>query len=237
MAETPDTPVSPEDQLPPSVTEPPGPEGPGSEPATVEPPVLEAPVVEAPVVEAPVVEAPVVEPPPLEPLVEVETLAVEVESLAVEVTAPPVVSEPVAPEPVVSEPVAPEPGIGGEPAIATTLEVPPLPGAAAGEGGEFDLLIGKLRAWLEEADLAGQWQKLRGPLKGVALLVALILALRLYARVVGALDSIPVISGLLELTGLLYALWFSATRLVRTQERDRVFADWKNRWQAFSGRD
>ena len=232
MAETPDTPVSPEDQLPPSVTEPPGPEGLGSEPATVEPPVLEAPVVEAPVVEAPVVE-----PPPLEPLVEVETLAVEVESLAVEVTAPPVVSEPVAPEPVVSEPVAPEPGIGGEPAIATTLEVPPLPGAAAGEGGEFDLLIGKLRAWLEEADLAGQWQKLRGPLKGVALLVALILALRLYARVVGALDAIPVISGLLELTGLLYALWFSATRLVRTQERDRVFADWKNRWQAFSGRD
>jgi hypothetical protein len=94
-----------------------------------------------------------------------------------------------------------------------------------------------MRAWLEEADLAGQWQKLRGPLKGVALLVALILALRLYARVVGALDAIPVISGLLELTGLLYALWFSATRLVRTQERDRVFADWKNRWQAFSGRD
>jgi len=184
-------------------------------------------LVEAALVEAPGLEAAAVEPPPLEPLVAVETLAVEVESLAVEVVAPPVAPEP----------VAPEPGIGGEPAIATTLEVPPLPGAAAGEGGEFDLLIGKMRAWLEEADLAGQWQKLRGPLKGVALLVALILALRLYARVVGALDAIPVISGLLELTGLLYALWFSATRLVRTQERDRVFADWKNRWQAFSGRD
>ena len=237
MAETPATPVSPEDLLPPSVAEPPGMEGPVSEPATAEPPVLEAPLVEAPLVEAGLVEAPgleaaAVEPPPLEPLVAVETLAVEVESLAVEVVAPPVAPEPVAPEP-----VAPEPGIGGEPAIATTLEVPPLPGAAAGEGGEFDLLIGKMRAWLEEADLAGQWQKLRGPLKGVALLVALILTLRLYARVVGALDAIPVISGLLELTGLLYALWFSATRLVRTQERDRVFADWKNRWQAFSGRD
>jgi hypothetical protein len=227
MAETPATPVSPEDLLPPSVAEPPGTEGPVSEPATAEPPVLEAPLVEAALVEAPGLEAAAVEPPPLEPLVAVETLAVEVESLAVEVVAPPVAPEP----------VAPEPGIGGEPAIATTLEVPPLPGAAAGEGGEFDLLIGKMRAWLEEADLAGQWQKLRGPLKGVALLVALILALRLYARVVGALDAIPVISGLLELTGLLYALWFSATRLVRTQERDRVFADWKNRWQAFSGRD
>jgi hypothetical protein len=242
MAETPATPVSPEDLFPPSVAEPPGMEGPVSEPATAEPPVLEAPLVEAPLVEAGLVEAPgleaaAVEPPPLEPLLAVETLAVEVESLAVEVVAPPVAPEPVAPEPVAPEPVAPEPGIGGEPAIATTLEVPPLPGAAAGEGGEFDLLIGKMRAWLEEADLAGQWQKLRGPLKGVALLVALILTLRLYARVVGALDAIPVISGLLELTGLLYALWFSATRLVRTQERDRVFADWKNRWQAFSGRD
>ena len=152
---------------------------------------------------------------------------------------PPAPPEPVAspaPEEPVT-PVLPEPTVAGEPAIATTLEVPPLPDAEAGEGGEFDLLIRKLRTWLDDADLPGQWQKLRGPLKGVALLVALILALRLYARVVGALDSIPLVSGLLELTGLIYLLWFSTTRLARTQERERVFADWKRRWQAFSGRD
>jgi hypothetical protein len=131
----------------------------------------------------------------------------------------------------------PEPVAAGEPAIAAILEVPPLPAGEAGEGGEFDLLIGKLRAWFDNADLGGQWQKLRGPLKGLALLVLAILALRLYARLVGTLDSIPVVSGLLELTGLIYLLWFSATRLLRTREREQVFADWKRRWQAFSGRD
>ncbi|MFM7362197.1 MAG: CAAD domain-containing protein [Cyanobium sp.] len=130
-----------------------------------------------------------------------------------------------------------------EPSIAATLEVPPLPatspstGAKAGEGGEFDLLIGKVNAWFDELDLAGRWQKLRGPLRGVAVLLALLLALRLYAQVVGTIDRIPVISGLLELTGLIYVLWFTSTRLVRTSERERVLADWKQRWQSFSGRD
>jgi hypothetical protein len=151
-------------------------------------------------------------------------------------------AEPVAvvePEPLPApEPwAAPEPVAPGEPAVAAILEVPPLPPGEAAEGGEFDLLIGKLRAWLDAANLGGQWQKLRGPLKGFALLVLAILALRLYARLVGTLDSIPLVSGLLELTGLIYLLRFSATRLVRTEERERVFADWKRRWQAFSGRD
>jgi hypothetical protein len=123
-----------------------------------------------------------------------------------------------------------------EPSIATTLEIPPIPGSIPADGGEFDLLIEKLRNWYNEADLAGQWQKLRGPIKGVALLLVAVLALRLYARLVGTLDAIPVVSGLLELTGLIYLLWFSATRLVRTSEREQVLADWKRRWQAFSGR-
>ena len=124
-----------------------------------------------------------------------------------------------------------------EPAIASTLEIPPAPGARPAEGGEFDLLIEQLRSWLDEADLAGHWQSLRGPLKGVALLLVAVLALRLYARVVSTLDAIPVVSGLLELTGLLYLIWFGSTRLVRTSERERVLADWKRRWQEVSGRE
>jgi|LakMenEpi03Aug12_release.lakeMendotaPanAssembly.Ray.scaffolds.fasta_scaffold01612_25 hypothetical protein len=138
-----------------------------------------------------------------------------------------------------AEPDAPA---ASEPGIAATLEVPPLPGAGNGaeagaEGGEFDLLIGKVSAWLEGLQLAERWQKLRGPLRGAALLLGLLLALRLYAQVVGTIDGIPVISGLLELTGLVYALWFGATKLIRTSERERVLADWKQRWQSFSGRD
>jgi hypothetical protein len=128
-----------------------------------------------------------------------------------------------------------------EPGIAATLEAEPLPGAGssaeAGEGGEFDLLIAKVSAWLRDLDLPGRWQKLRGPLRGAAVLLGVFLLLRLYARVVGTIDGIPVVSGLLELTGLIYALWFSATRLVRTSERERVLGEWKRRWDSFSGRD
>lgn len=131
-------------------------------------------------------------------------------------------------------PPTPEPA--PTPAIATTLEIPPAPGATPAEGGEFDLLVEKLRTWFAEADIGGHWQKLRGPLKGFALLLVAVLALRLYARVVGTLDGIPLISGLLELTGLIYLVWFSSTRLVRTSERERVLAEWKQRWQSFSGR-
>jgi len=170
----------------------------------------------------PAVEAP--------PVVEAPAAAIE----ALEVASPSVVP---VPEPEPEPEPQPEPVAAGEPAIAAILDVPPLPAGEAAEGGEFDLLLGKLRAWLDDADLGGQWQKLRGPLKGFALLVLAILALRLYARLVGTLDSIPLLSGLLELTGLIYLLWFSTTRLARTQERERVFADWKRRWQAFSGRD
>lgn len=133
-------------------------------------------------------------------------------------------------------PPEPEPEPAPTPTIASTLEIPPAPGATPAEGGEFDLLVEKLRAWFAEADIGGHWQKLRGPLKGFALLLVAVLALRLYARVVGTLDGIPLVSGLLELTGLIYLVWFSSTRLVRTSERERVLAEWKQRWQSFSGR-
>ena len=138
-----------------------------------------------------------------------------------------------APAPAAAPPT-PEPA--PTPTIATTLEIPPAPGATPAEGGEFDLLVEKLRTWFTEADIGGHWQKLRGPLKGFALLLVAVLALRLYARVVGTLDGIPLVSGLLELTGLIYLVWFSSTRLVRTSERERVLAEWKQRWQSFSGR-
>lgn len=157
---------------------------------------------------------------------------------------------PVAPAPVVPTPLPPAPVAAAEPetppvevpepaptpTIATTLEIPAAPGATPADGGEFDLLVEKLRTWFTEADIGGHWQKLQGPLKGFALLLVAVLALRLYARVVGTLDGIPILSGLLELTGLIYLIWFSSTRLVRTSERERVLAEWKQRWQAFSGR-
>ncbi len=137
------------------------------------------------------------------------------------------------------EPQVPVEPLVAPPGIATTIAVPPLETGAgiAGEGGEWELLVGKLNAWFSSGELNRQWQRIRGPLKGVALLIAAILALRLYATVVGSIDRIPVVSGLLELTGLIALVHFGLTRMVRTQEREQVLASWKQHWQAFLGQD
>ena len=139
---------------------------------------------------------------------------------------------PIEPAAAVEEPV---PAAG----IATTITVPPLESAAgaAGEGGEWELLVGRLNAWFRSGELNRQWQQIRGPLKGVALLIAVILVLRLYATVVGGIDRIPLVSGLLELTGLIALVHFGLTKMVRTSEREQVLATWKQRWQAFLGQD
>ncbi|MEI7951330.1 MAG: CAAD domain-containing protein [Synechococcaceae cyanobacterium ELA182] len=124
--------------------------------------------------------------------------------------------------------------------IATTIAVPPLDSsspAAGGEGGEWELLVGKVNAWFSSGELKRQWQKIRGPLKGLAILIGLILALRLYASLVGTVDRLPVVSGLLELIGLIALVQFGLTKMVRTSTREKVLANWKQRWLAFRGQD
>lgn len=127
-----------------------------------------------------------------------------------------------------------------EPGITATLEVPPLEGSAGtgGEGGgEFDLLLQKIKDWLGSGELQAQWQRFRGPLKGLAILIGVVLLLRVYASLIGTLDSLPLVGGLLELVGLIAALRFTATRLVRKSDRDQVFTDWSRRWNDFRGRE
>lgn len=124
------------------------------------------------------------------------------------------------------------------PGVASVLEVPPLAAETpAGEGGEWDLLIGKLQAWLTEINLVGQWDRIRGPLKGVAILIAVLIALRAYSAVVGTIASIPLFSGLLELVGAIAFGRFAWDNLLRTQERQKLFAAWQQRWSDFSGRN
>jgi hypothetical protein len=235
MAETPFSPASPEDpsttpagapEPPPAVDEEPAVEGWSGTPTTAsseEATARPEPAAPPPAPEPEPTPAPAPAATPIEPA-SVFPAPVPAPSRAAEPS-----EIPADPTPSEAQPEAPT--------IAATLEVPPLPGADTEEGGEFDLLVSKLRTWLNEADLAGRWQQLRGPLKGVALLLALILGLRLYARVVGTIDGIPLVSGLLELTGLIYLLWFTTTRLLRTSERQRVLSEWNRRWQDFSGRN
>ncbi|MEA5416343.1 CAAD domain-containing protein [Synechococcus sp. BA-132 BA5] len=146
--------------------------------------------------------------------------------------------EELAPEPVMEPVVARvnEPEAG----IVATFEVPPLEGSADPDrdgGGEFDLLLQKIKDWLGSGELQAQWQRFRGPLKGLAILIGVVLLLRVYAALIGTLDSLPLVGGLLELVGLIAATRFSITRMVRRSDREQVFADWSRRWNDFRGRE
>ena len=129
-----------------------------------------------------------------------------------------------------------------DPAIASRVTVPaamsPDPGQADlenGEGGEWDLLSEKLRSWWQEQDLDHQWQRLRQPLLLGVGLVGLILVMRIYSGILAAIATVPLAPRLFELAGVSWLAWFSVTRLVRSDERRKVFTAVSGRWQAFRG--
>jgi hypothetical protein len=159
-----------------------------------------------------------------------ETPAAEEVAVPVEATA-----EPANPEPT-AEPPAPT----DIPTVASTLEVPASPQlatpAADQDGGEWELLVEKVRTWISSGQLQEQWQSARTPLSLLAGLIAVLLVLRVYSAVLGVLDSIPLLPGLLELAGLVAVVQFSLTRLVRSNDRREVIEGLKQRWKSFRGR-
>ena len=159
----------------------------------------------------------------------------------------PVPTESEAPsEPVAEAPVTPQQDIPTSaqavidtPTVASTLELPANPQVSAApneEGGEWDLLVQKLRNWIASGQLQEQWQAARTPLSLLAGLIAVLLVLRVYSAVLGVLESIPLLPGLLELAGLVVVVQFSLTRLVRSENRREVISGLMQRWKSFRGR-
>lgn len=64
--------------------------------------------------------------------------------------------------------------------------------------------------------------------------MGLVLVLRIYGALLGAIDSLPLVSGLLELTGVIWLARFGATNLVRSSERQALLSGLQRRWKAFS---
>ena len=117
------------------------------------------------------------------------------------------------------------------PGVERVLEVP----AQGDQGGEWDLLLAKLRAWWSSGDPQALWQRLVKPLGGGLTLVLVLLVLQVYGAVVGTLESIPLLPGLLELVGLIWLLRHGLPRLLRRQDRDALMSDLSSRWKTFRG--
>jgi hypothetical protein len=128
---------------------------------------------------------------------------------------------------------------GGVPTVASTITVPPSPPSeqpGGAEGGEWDLLVSKVRDWFASGQAATLWAQSRTPVVALAALVAVLMVLRVYGALIDAIDSIPLLPGLLELAGVIWLLRYGVPRLVRSSDRQHLVDGLRSRWDAFRGR-
>ncbi|MEJ6658941.1 MAG: CAAD domain-containing protein [Synechococcus sp. ChSW.bin.154] len=102
-------------------------------------------------------------------------------------------------------------------------------------GGEWDLLSSKVRQWWDDNNFVELWQRSRRPLFLLAGLIGLTLIMRIYSGILAAIASIPLAPRLFELVGLGWVIWFSTTRLIRSEERKALLANVGGIWAAFKG--
>jgi hypothetical protein len=126
---------------------------------------------------------------------------------------------------------------GGQPTLAGTTILPPSEPTAesAGDGGEWELLVGKVRTWLSGGQPATIWSRVRPTLPALAALVGALLVLRVYGALLTAINTIPLLPGLLELVAVVWLVQNGAPRLIRRQERQQLLDQLSRRWQAFRG--
>ena len=168
-------------------------------------------------------------------VIQAEPIAEVVEEKQEEVTPVPaaVLEEPAAPK---AEP-HPAPANVWTPQVASTTDVPASPAAVSseGEGGEWELLVEKVKQWIASGQLQQQWETARTPITLLAGLIGVLLVLRVYSALLGVVESLPLLPGLLELVGVISVVRFSLTRLVKSSDRHEVIDGLKQRWSSFRG--
>jgi len=83
------------------------------------------------------------------------------------------------PEPAELPPAPAEP----DPVLAATLQAPAM---APEPGGEWDLLVAKIKDWIGSGEPQKTFQRYSGPLKAAGLFLAVVVLLRLYGALLGA---------------------------------------------------
>ena len=129
----------------------------------------------------------------------------------------------------------PTPEATPDPVIASTIAIP-AQNSSDETGGEWDLLVAKLKDWLNSNDIPALWSKAQLPLRVIGALIVLTLVLRVYSGILSTIDSLPLAPGLLELTGLIWIVNFGLRNLVRNGDRQRVFEGIRTSWSRVTGR-
>ena len=119
--------------------------------------------------------------------------------------------------------------------IASTVSIPAQE-TSDQDGGEWELLVGKVKAWLDQNDLGELWSKAQLPLRVVGGLIVFSLLATVYSGVLNTIDALPLVPGLLELAGLIWLVNFALRNLIRNSDRDQFIASARSTWSRVTGR-
>jgi hypothetical protein len=165
-------------------------------------------------------------PPATEPVIEPE---------ADSVTDPVMEAEPAPASPLESAAVPPTVETTPDPVITSTVTIPAQE-ASTDEGGEWDLLVEKIKAWIDSNQLGSLWDQAQLPLRLIGGLILFVIVSTVYSGILGTINKVPLAPGLLELTGVIWLLNYARCNLVRSSDRKRVIDAVGSTWNKVVGR-
>ena len=165
-------------------------------------------------------------PPVTEPVIEPE---------ADSVTDPVMEAEPAPAAPLESAAVPPTVETKPDPVITSTVTIPAQE-TSTDEGGEWDLLVEKIKAWIDSNQLGSLWDQAQLPLRLIGGLILFVIVSTVYSGILGTINKVPLAPGLLELTGVIWLLNYARCNLVRSSDRKRVIDALGSTWNKVVGR-
>ena len=122
-----------------------------------------------------------------------------------------------------------------DPVITSTVTIPAQE-ASTDEGGEWDLLVEKIKAWIDSNQLGSLWNQAQLPLRLIGGLILFVIVSTVYSGILGTINKVPLAPGLLELTGLIWLLNYARCNLVRSSDRKQVIDAVASTWNKVVGR-
>ena len=150
-------------------------------------------------------------------------------------TDPVMEAEPAPAAPLESAAVPPTVETKPDPVITSTVTIPAQE-ASSDEGGEWDLLVEKIKAWIDSNQLGSLWVQAQLPLRLIGGLILFVIVSTVYSGILGTINKVPLAPGLLELTGVIWLLNYARCNLVRSSDRKRVIDALGSTWNKVVGR-
>ena len=122
-----------------------------------------------------------------------------------------------------------------DPVITSTVTIPAQE-TSTDEGGEWDLLVEKVKAWIDSKQLGSLWDQAQLPLRLIGGLILFVIVSTVYSGILGTINKVPLAPGLLELTGVIWLLNYARCNLVRSSDRKRVIDAVGSTWNKVVGR-